>query len=251
MNSSTLPYGTKIQIGVNGLIKDSLRKSKDGITYFGFTDDLDNNNLDPKNAIDFLLPQKHNEKCGRYFQIMYNENMCQYLLKDLGNGLGAFVKVKDFFIISNNSMVNIGDSYLVFYFGEVFDSNYTNKESCSTIGGLGHKLKVKLFDKNRKDEFKEFEFGEQSHFIRVGRKKHGNDIELEDPLVSKVNSIIKYNNKFGWIIQDGSETVTTNGEIKITESTNGTWFLAMEHTPIYDGLIFKINFTLFNCRFIK
>ena len=42
-----------------------------------------------------------------------------------------------------------------------------------------------------------------------------------------------------------------NGNIIRKESTNGTWFLAVEDFKIYNGMIFKGNFNLFYCNITK
>ena len=48
--------------------------------------------------------------------------------------------------------------------------------------------------------------------------------------------MIEYNSDLGWVLKDG-----TNEK----KSTNGTWVYLAEEHPIYDGMIFKANQTLF------
>ena len=78
-----------------------------------------------------------------------------------------------------------------------------------------------------------------------------NDIELDDVLSSKINCVIRYNNIKGWMIKDGSETILKNGEIMRNYSKNGTWILASDNIKITDNMIFKSNFNIFKCNFIK
>ena len=53
---------------------------------------------------------------GRYFQIYYNFSLNGYFLRDLGNGLGTFIKIKDSMLLKDNSLINIGDCYIVINF---------------------------------------------------------------------------------------------------------------------------------------
>ena len=55
---------------------------------------------------------------GRHFQIKYNILENKYFIRDLGNGLGSFTKIKDFFVLRSDSLFNIGDSFVVFYIGD-------------------------------------------------------------------------------------------------------------------------------------
>ena len=100
LNSSSLQIGTKIKIDHFGLIEGSLRNSKDNITYFGYLESSDNNTnekdkINDINSVDYLLPLKHCEKYGRFFKIQYIPKLNEYIIKDLGNGLGTFIKIQD------------------------------------------------------------------------------------------------------------------------------------------------------------
>lgn len=257
LSSSSIVGGTKIKINKDGLISGSLRNKKDQITYFGYKDESVNNTDNEDNSLDYVLPKKHNEKIGRYFKIEYKNETNEFYLRDLGNNsMGTFIKIENSIGLRDNTMINIGDSYLVCYFGETFDE--TESESIKielanskNLHGRGYKLKIKLFDKNNLTEQKEFIFDKTQKIIHIGRKKHGNQIELDDGLASKTNTTIEYDNKIGWVIKDGDEIIKNNGDKKRVYSTNGTWILAIDNTKIYDGLIFKINFNLFRCNFIK
>lgn len=262
VNSQTLPTGTKLKINPRGMLTGSLRNANDGITYFGYVDPEG----DTETTVDYVLPPKYipNDKggdennktekySGRYFQISYNSGLKEYYLRDLGNGLGTFVKIKTQMILKDNSLINIGDSYLVVNFDPPLEKTEGNEEGTieSRYQGIGRKLIVNLYDEKRDNQKKTYSFIPGSKIIRIGRKKHGNEIELEDSLVSKVNSNISYHEKEGWVIKDGNEISSPTGEIITQTSTNGTWFLAIEDFKIYDGLIFKGHFNLFCCNFVK
>lgn len=255
VKSASIQIGTKIKIDQFGLIEGSLRQARDGITYFGYYENSENNTNEKdknnnENLVDYLLPLKHYDKIGRFFKIQYISKINEYIIKDLDNGLGTFIKIQDSIYIRDSSMVNIGDSYLIFYF---IDSNEEKKEKEKrNINGVNKRLKIKVFDSNNYKEMKEFNFDNNPmNKIKIGRKNHGNDIELSDHLSSKVNCIIKYKEENGWILIDGNEVILKNGDIKKISSTNGTWVLAKENFKIVDKMIFKNNFTIFKCNLLK
>ena len=261
ITSQSNSNGTKLIITKDGLKENSLRNIKDGIVYFGYVDDIENNNENADTAIDYLLPQKKylnnsdinlDSYTGRYFQISYNPLNNNYFLRDLGNGLGTFIKITDKLYLKDNILINIGDSYFVINFNPSVENTDTNVFSTieSKYQGIDKELIIKIFTKNESKEIiRNFSPSEKS--IKIGRKNNKNDIdiELDDKLVSKINSVIKYED-LGWVIYDGYE-VNENGQIKKKESTNGTWVLAVEDTLIYDGMIFKANFNLFCCNIFK
>ena len=74
LNSFSLSVGTKIKIDKEGLIEGSLRKTKDGITYFGYMGNNNNNIIkeeEEENTLDYLLPIKKCDNPGRFFKIQY------------------------------------------------------------------------------------------------------------------------------------------------------------------------------------
>ena len=257
MYSSFLSLGTKIIIDQYGMKEGSLRNKKDNITYFGYNENNDEKNED--NSIDYILPLKHCQNIGRFFKIQYLPKLNQFIIKDLGNGLGTFIKIKDLIYIRNKSMINVGDSYLTLYFVDSNEDtnknnpkeNNANNNDNNNINGVGKKLKIKLFE-NKSNDTKEFIFENSiERTIHIGRKNHGNEIEINDNLSSKVNCIIHYNDKKGWSIKDGNEVILKNGDIKRNYSKNGTWFLAYENIKIIDTLVFKSNFNIFICNYRK
>lgn len=255
INSSCFEPGKKIEINSSGLINDSLRNKKDNITYFGFSENINLTNKSENDSLDFIIPLKHSEKSGRFFKIEYFPKINEYIIKDLGKGLGTFVKIQDYMYIRDNSMINIGDSYLTFLFGKDFNNNEADiirNHETNNINGKDLKMKIKLFGKNKENSVKEYIFNcDDKKIIHIGRKNHKNEIELDDNLSSKINCIILYNSEKGWLIKDGNEIILENGDIQRNYSTNGTWFLAVENTIIIDGMIFKSNFNIFKCNLLK
>jgi pSer/pThr/pTyr-binding forkhead associated (FHA) protein len=57
------------------------------------------------------------------------------------------------------------------------------------------------------------------------------DIRIDDQLISKMQSTIKYENG-NWVLEDGRDG---------KESTNGTWYYLNQEQDIQDGMIFKQN----------
>ena len=251
IGSQSMSYGTKIKIDKMGLIGKSLRNIKSNITYFGFIEDLSLNNENNENSIDYLIPQKKFEDeetdsvkfIGRFFRIYFNTKNLNYYLRDLGNCLGTYVKVKESIILKNEDMINVGDTYLIFNFENDKSKNNTNNDIIN--------IQIAELNKNNESQNRKFSFNSSKKIIRIGRKKYNNDIELDDHLVSKVNCNIQYDEKNGWKIKDGNEIITETGENKITNSTNGTWILAIDDFLIYDNMIFKSNLNLFRCNFCK
>jgi hypothetical protein len=251
IGSQSMSYGTKIKIDKMGLIGKSLRNIKSNITYFGFIEDLSLNNENNENSIDYLIPQKKFEDeetdnvkfIGRFFRIYFNTKNLNFYLRDLGNCLGTYVKVKESIILKNEDMINVGDTYLIFNFENDKSKNNTNNDIIN--------IQIAELNKNNESQNRKFSFNSSKKIIRIGRKKYNNDIELDDHLVSKVNCNIQYDEKNGWKIKDGNEIITETGENKITSSTNGTWILAIDDFLIYDNMIFKSNLNLFRCNFSK
>ena len=251
IGSQSMSFGTKIKIDKMGLMEKSLRNIKSNITYFGFIEDLNLNNEKNDNSIDYLIPQKKFEDeendnlkfIGRFFRIYFNTKNLNYYLRDLGNCLGTYVKVKESIILKNEDMINVGDTFLIFHFENDKSKNNSNNDIIN--------IQITELNKNNESQNREFSFNSSKKIIRIGRKKYNNDIELNDHLVSKVNCNIQYDEKNGWKIKDGNEIITETGENKITNSTNGTWILAIDDFLIYENMIFKSNLNLFRCNFIK
>ena len=183
--------------------------------------------------------------------------MKKYYIKDLGIGLGTFIKITDYFLPKDNSLVNIGDSFLVINFDSEI-KHLDEHQSLSTIEskyqGIDKKIIIKVFEEDNSTKSRNtitYTFNpNENKVIKIGRKNHGNDIELNDTMISKTNTTIEYSDKKGWILKDGK--YEKNNSIKeMKQSTNGTWVLVIDEHPITDGMIFKGHFNLFCCDFIS
>ena len=266
ISSQSMRFGTKIKIDKMGLMEKSLRNIKSNIIYFGNIEDLNLNNNDNENSIDYLLPQKKFENednedikfSGRFFRIYFNTKNLHYYLRDLGNCLGTYVKIKEPTILKNDDMINIGDTYLIFKFEtslkkQNFENKVNNNDNSFKDLLINDIINIHVaeLNHNKESQSRNFKFDSSKKIIRIGRKKNNNDIELKDSLVSKINCNIQYNGFNGWLINDGNEIINHIGEIKNTQSTNGTWILAIDDFRIYENMVFKCNFNIFKCHFIK
>jgi len=223
INSWNLEKGMKIHIE-QGYLKDSLRNEKDNKIYFGYQKDLDKNGVKP--FIDYILPPRagseFDEKfIGIHFRIKFDDN--KYYIKDLGAGFGTFIKLDNEMKINNNSLINIGETFLVFTYIEDKIKN----------------LLIKVFTGN--EIVQNYEYNEDKEIILIGRGKD-NDIIIDDKMISRNQCYLKYDTEKNiWLIYDGD----TNGNT----STNETWLYAMDDQLIYDEMMFKSNHNLFKCHY--
>ena len=231
INSWNLPKGLKLHINKDKL-ENSLRNAEDGKIFFGYDKDLANNKnyLSDSVKLDYLLMPKDNEYnekfIGIHFVIKYDENNYKYYIKDLGSGYGTFIKLVSPLRIINNLLINIGDTFIVFFLNEENEN-----------------ISLKLFTGDEQTET--YEFTPDKKIITIGRDKMS-DIYIEDKLLSRKQCYIYYKNdendkqKNKWFIKDG--------DIKGKKSTNDTWMYSFKDTLIYDQMIFKTNHNLFKCN---
>ena len=202
-----------------------------------------------QNIIDFFLPihkkientdeterniesKNNNKNNGIFFKIQYDFFTHKYYLKDMGNGSGTYKKI-DNATINDNSIINIGDTLLIFSY-----QIYLNFENNDKI--KNHKiLFLKIY--SGEEEFQPIILGKDKELYTIGRAKDA-DISINDITLSRINCFLYYNNDI-WKIQDGNQ----NGEY----STNGTWIYVFEETEIIDNMIFKSNKFNFCCKFIS
>ena len=233
-NSATIQKGETIIITPKGLI-GSKRKDKDKLNevFFGYQTNLENL------KVDYLLPpnplfqsntkiegQQNLNNEGIYFKITYNPTNNNYTIKDLEVGNGTFIKITDDYYLVENSLVNIGDSYLVFTFIEDKDEPSEKNLLLKAYSGSIKYQPITFKHKIKKD-----------YIIGRGEK---DDVVLQDKMLSRVHCMIHYDDEKGWFIRDGNE----NGK----GSTNGTWVFAFDEMEIIDGMLFKANSNLFSCH---
>ena len=236
--STSLNFSKKIfTITPNGMVDGESGNCKDGIVLFGYEpidnieeDIAEENYKKYKSIYDFSFPlEKENSiNLGEFpsFCIYFNTNDENYYIKDFNIGIGALMKIKKY-KIENNTLINIGANYLVICI---------EKEN----------LVIKIFNnvilennENEKNKFETKEFKidkKKDKIITIGRSKKC-DLSIEDMMMSKIQSCIKYNSKEkNYYLYDGSVE---------KESMNGTWVYILNPVLITDNFIFKAEHTLF------
>ena len=208
----------------------SNRNKKDGYSYFGYYPN------EKKNEIDFILKpiEKNFEQrfIGKHFQIKFNPYDLKYYILDLGCGFGTFRKLINETIITDNFLINIGNSYIVF----TYNDNNNNEDILKT-------LRLKIFSGNLRSENVLINPLFQNQFF-IGRDSN-NYIIIQDNLLSKIHCTVYFKNNSYWVIQDGYVN-----EINIIKpSTNGTWLMLNVETEIFQDMIFKSNQNLFRCKY--
>ena len=67
--------------------------------------------------MDYSLPLKDeteiSKHIGKHFQIEYALDKKSYMLKDLGNGYGAFVRLDFPQVLKDNNLLSVGESFIV------------------------------------------------------------------------------------------------------------------------------------------
>jgi uncharacterized protein YcgL (UPF0745 family) len=174
-----------------------------------------------------------------FFKIFYNIDKHIYYLKDLGVGYGTFYKIEDVSEIKENTIVNIGENYLVFSF-KIADPNNNNNNSNSNnsndeIDEEGLYLKIY----SNEGEYEPILIQNINRIYQIGRSEKC-DIYIKDKMISRVHCRLFYIDN-NWFIKDGNESGN--------ESTNGTWVYANEETEITEGMQFKSNSCNFLCKF--
>ena len=148
----------------------------------------------------------------------------------MGVGYGSFVKLVDSFIIKENSIVNIGESYLIFSFDK---KNLQLNEEINDDD-----LFLKIY--SNENEYEPVILKNNSEIIYTVGRSDKCDILIQDKMLSRVHCTLTYINNF-WYLKDGNE--------EGNESTNGTWIYAGEETEIKEGMIFKSNSCNFLCKY--
>lgn len=240
-DSLYLEIGLKIKINALGLVEKSLRGKKDGYTYFGILSPEDSNNdikidfstIDYINNINNI---KDNQvQYGRQFCIRFNLNDNGYYIKDCchGNGYGSFMKIIKEMKIKDNTLINIGENYVVFTLGVDdldHDNNYVVNDKILSVKVFRGELNNYSYAFNKK----------QINKILIG-KNDNCDIVINDNLLDDIHCIIEYKKGQGWVIQDGSDK----------KSENGTWLSLSEETKIFEGMIIQSNQNIYQCHIIN
>ena len=166
-----------------------------------------------------------------FFKIYYNYDKDLYYLVDMGVGYGTFYKIEEETIIRENTIINIGESYLIFSF------NKNNLEENQEINE--DDLFLKIYSSEGKYNPMIITKNEDNKIYKIERTEKC-DVVIRDKMLSRVHCILYYLDN-NWYIKDGNEIGN--------ESTNGTWLYALEDIEIKEGMEFKSNSCNFFCKY--
>ena len=175
------------------------------------------------------LVVNNSNKNNIFFRIYYNNEKKIYYLLDMGVGYGTFYKIEEEAVIKENTIVNIGESYLVFSFSK---KNLENNQDINE-----EDLFLKIYSNEKENE--PIIIPSNDKIYKLGRTEKC-DIVIKDKMLSREHCILYYLDN-NWYIKDGNE--------KDIESTNGTWIYVSEDIEIKEGMKFKSNSCNFLCSF--
>ena len=240
VESLFLDENLKIRIDATGLENNSLRNKKDGRTYFGLLSSSDENinkKIDFNTGNNEIINTKNDIHYGLQFRIKFDLEENSYFIKDysFGNGYGTFMKVFNEIKIKDNTLINIGNNYIVFTFGV----DELSPEENDTIDENQKILSVKVF----RGELVNYSYvfnQAQINKILIGKDEKCN-IVMNDDLLADIHCVIEFKNNKGWYISDGYENKKTE---------NGTWICLSEETKIFEGMLIQSNQNIYKCHLI-
>ncbi len=183
------------------------------------------------NSNNLISTSFEKSKSSILFKIFYDFDKHIFYLMDLGVGYGTFYKIEEDVVIKENSIINIGESYLVFSFQKK-NNDIENEEEINEDD-----LYLKIY--SNEGEYDPIIIQSNDKVYQVGRSEVC-DVYIKDKMLSRIHCILFYIDN-NWYIKDGNG----NGN----ESTNGTWLFANEETEIKEGMKFKSNSCNFLCKF--
>jgi hypothetical protein len=236
--STSLNFPKKLFcITPEGMIDGENGNTRDGIALFGYetiegiNEDIDEENFKfPMSIYDFIFPIDNDNSINLTefpsFCIYYDTKDENYYIKDFNIGIGALMKITEY-KIENNILINIGANYLVI---SIENDNLVIKI-------FNNSLSENSTEDDRKFIIKRFKIDlNTDKVITIGRNKKC-DVSIEDMMMSKIQSCIKYNSKEkAFYLCDGNS---------VKESMNGTWVYILNPVLITDNFIFKAEHTLF------
>ena len=235
-----LEENLKIKINALGL-EESSKKELNGKTYFGLPSPVDekiNKKIDFPTGNNDIINTNSDIHYGVQFRIKFDIDEYCYYIKDysFGNGYGTFMKVYREMKIKDNTLINIGNNYIVLTFGV----DELEPEENDTIDENQKILSVKVF----RGELVNYSYvfnQTQINKILVGKAENCN-IVLNDDLLDDIHCVIEFKNQKGWVISDGFDN---------KNSENGTWINLLDETKILEGMLIQSNQNIYKCHLIQ
>lgn len=174
------------------------------------------------------------------------------------------MKVINYTPLKPDSLINIGDSYIVVSIGDEEnndDEEYNNKAKsprnnsnnensnelnrCVTDNKLD--LHLKIYSGQLKIEPSTFR-AEDKAVCRLGRTNDA-EVSINDNMLSRLHCYIEFDASINtWILYDG---YISEEEGERRPSTNGTWLYLKDDTEIVNHFIFKANHTVFKSHVLE
>lgn len=203
LQSETYAVGTEFRVNANGL-EDA---QQNGRVLIG---------SDLKES-DIAVVDEHGVG-SQHCMIQFDVPNRNYLLKDLDEGSGTFIKVTKRTALTARSVLCIGKSSIAVVLLEV-----------------AH-LQLTFIEGPKKGESVSFLGDEET--ISVGRMPDSQLRVEEDKSLSRFHCRILHE-KGEWFIEDGDG---------VNSSSNGTWVFTDQFFALFDGCIFKVGESLFSVR---
>jgi hypothetical protein len=151
----------------------------------------------------------------------------KYYILDLGNGFGTFIKLQSENVLKNNSLISLGESYIVCTIGIEDTGDSDSMKVGDTGNDYSEMLNIKIFSGCKYDplydclnSFRNFQ--PSKTVIRIGRSNEC-EVFIDDNMLSRVHCSIEYREHVGWIIRDGHIIKTKESKYETRLSTNGIW----------------------------
>eukprot|EP00830_Metopus_es_P018898 TRINITY_DN6743_c0_g1_i1.p1 TRINITY_DN6743_c0_g1~~TRINITY_DN6743_c0_g1_i1.p1 ORF type:complete len:269 (+),score=35.19 TRINITY_DN6743_c0_g1_i1:15-821(+) len=215
LEGPVLSPGTQFIITSKGY-ENSKRKKKDGFVYIG-TKDLNEKTGEIEN--DILISKREEGMGDIHCVIQYVESIKSFCIHDTGQGTGTFLKIQKAKELKHSNLLSFGECSMVF--GTDVEGN----------------VKIHFLDGPRSEE--SFIFKKDETNIKIGRNPDCQIIFYGGGVSRCQCCISKRSNKY--YIEDGYNN---------TPSTNGTWLLLDDRTPLDDGNVIKAGQTLFSVKIV-
>ena len=161
------------------------------------------------------------------------------MVRDLGTGYGTFSRVDAPQILTSNSLISIGTSFLLIQLGQESQSRpsaaFADLTNFASNSSGKNSLKIRVF--GGVSHGQTFNLDPQSKRTAVMGRVDECDLVVEDSILSKKHCTFSYDStQQKWSVNDG---------FNLRSSLNGTWIYLSQEQPIRDNLTFRVSDILF------